>query len=94
MDRDGDVGINPLGRGDEEVAARLYAAIIATESEALDGPHVVVCRSRSTGVLTFSGPYPSALDALTAVDGDERAERRAGNRDLAFHVARLFPPLT
>lgn len=75
-----------------EVGARLLSAIIAHEMQALDAPHVVVCRTVGGGLETFSGPYPSVVEALAVAERDAREEEAAGNFDLQFDVAPLLPP--
>jgi hypothetical protein len=78
---------------DNEVSARLLGAIIAREMEALDAPHVVVCRSLGSGTLTFIGPYPSGVQAMAVAQRDARAEQAAGHADIEYDVAPLFPPM-
>lgn len=78
---------------DPEVLARLFAAVMSAETEALESPHVVVRQDLATGGTTLNGPYESAVAALAAADRDERAERSRGEGDLGFGVIRLCPPL-
>lgn len=78
---------------DPEVLARLFAALMSAETEAIDSPYVVVRQDLETGAATFNGPYESAVAALTAADRDECRERSPGEGDLRFGVIRLCPPL-
>ncbi|NHA00866.1 hypothetical protein G5V59_15640 [Nocardioides sp. W3-2-3] len=78
---------------DPDVLARLFAAMMSAETEALDSPYVVVRRDRSTGRTLFNGPYESAIAALAAADRDERIESGRDGADLGFGVVRLCPPL-
>ena len=77
---------------DNEVNARLFGAIMALEMEALDAPHIVVCRTLRSSQVTFSGPYPSGVEALAAAERSARAQEATGTCDLEFDVAPLFPP--
>ncbi|SDP59530.1 hypothetical protein SAMN04489867_3061 [Pedococcus dokdonensis] len=63
------------------------------EASEIDLPHVVICRAPGADVDSFSGPYPSALEALMAAEIQNRVERAAGGvGEVTFHVAAIYPP--
>lgn len=72
--------------------------ISRVESQALDEPYVVLCRSRRhpLELLTVSGPYPDALAALAAATAEQAAELHwsRGINDLLFEVAPLHTDST
>ncbi|NYG08633.1 hypothetical protein BJ986_003120 [Phycicoccus badiiscoriae] len=82
--------LDNLGKTAEDVTEFLVALTI---SEA-DLPHIVICRSADTDVLTFSGPYSNGLLAVLAADREQRLEGApAGDPSMTFTVAPLYPAL-
>lgn len=61
----------------------------------MDLPHIVLCRDSKGVTASFSGPYPSAVEALVAADLEHRIEAASdGAEALTFQVAALYPALT
>ncbi|CUR55630.1 hypothetical protein NOCA2290017 [metagenome] len=78
-----------IGRDGVDAYARLMSTLVQEELALLVGPHIVVCSSRDSTTLAYTGPYPDGLTALIA------AERDAGqieDDDLEFRVSPLLPP--
>jgi hypothetical protein len=60
----------------------------------MDLPHIVLCRDSRGVSASFSGPYPSAIEALVAADIEQQIESESdGQEALTFHVAALYPAL-
>jgi hypothetical protein len=60
----------------------------------VDLPHIVLCKDARGTTASFSGPYPSAVEALVAAELEQRIEAEADGPDaLTFHVAALYPAL-
>lgn len=61
----------------------------------LDLPHIVMCMDPSGAVVSYFGPYTSALEAMVAAEIEGEIEREAaGGMPVTFHVAALYPALT
>ena len=61
----------------------------------MDLPHIVLCRDSKGATASFSGPYPSAVEALVAADCEHRLESASDGVDaVTFQVAALYPALT
>jgi hypothetical protein len=61
----------------------------------MDLPHIVLCRDSKGATASFSGPYPSAVEALVAADCEHRLESASDGIDaVTFQVAALYPALT
>ena len=76
---------SPAGPGYQRLAASLASA----ERERLHLPHIVIAEDAVSGVITYTGPYPSGLDAATAIE----RHRRAVGGDTIYGIAPLFPAL-
>jgi hypothetical protein len=64
------------------------------ERREIDMPHVVISRHVTTGELSYSGPYSSAISALQAAELEHTLELYGGgDGQITFHVAALYPPL-
>jgi hypothetical protein len=75
---------DPVGRLIEDI-------VVQSLLDDLDLPHVVVCGS-STGIITLTGPFPTALAALEAAAREEAHERAQDPQsDLTFGVRALNP---
>jgi hypothetical protein len=60
----------------------------------MDLPHIVLCKDARGATASFSGPYPSAVEALVAADIEHQIESASdGPEALTFHVAALYPAL-
>ncbi|SDP59411.1 hypothetical protein SAMN04489867_3056 [Pedococcus dokdonensis] len=70
---------------------RISDFLVAMELSELDLPHIVLTRGDDFGVVTYSGPYLHAVDALTAAEAQHRIQVNSGGGDLTFHVAALYP---
>lgn len=58
-----------------------------------DGPHIVVARDPDDGSTYFTGPYPTALAALTAADGAARRQEETPDQvQLEISVAPIVEP--
>jgi len=63
-------------------------------SDEVDRPHLVLTLDTTTGTVTVSGPYRTAMGALCAADVEYQVDRDEGGKgELTFHVARLHPPI-
>lgn len=94
-----DVNPPPPGAYPVEDLARLSAgtaslllrrATIEAEADATTCAHIVISRDVTTGVVTYSGPYPTGLEALT------RAHQLIGThreRDAAWEFKVTVAPL-
>ncbi|MGE0166684.1 MAG: hypothetical protein AB7I40_06585 [Nocardioides sp.] len=80
----------PDGRNAGEVYERLMATLVNEEVGSLMRPHIVVCSSRDTAMVCYSGPYPDGLSALIAAERDAR--QVFDDLDLHFQVSPLLPP--
>lgn len=61
----------------------------------MDLPHIVLCRDARGVTASFSGPYPSAIEALVAADLEYQIESESdGAESLTFHVAALYPAIS
>jgi hypothetical protein len=61
----------------------------------MDLPHIVFSRDARGFMASFSGPYPTAVEALVAADIEEQIERETdGAQTLTFHIAALYPALS
>lgn len=79
-----------IGDGVPEKIAELLGRLFLEE---LEQPHIVVCSAGSGVAPTFSGPYSSALEAMTAAEDERRREVAAGSHDLTFSVAPIYPAM-
>lgn len=67
--------------------------LVADSMRELDLPHAVVCRDQSSGVESFSGPYPSGLAALCAAEAEHLVEfGHDPDSSMVFAVVPLMPP--
>lgn len=68
----------------------LMERILQQECAEMDRPHVVICRMRGTGVVSYQGPYATGMEAVIAADQEAAVE---GPSDYAveFSVAPLHP---
>ena len=83
------------GDGQWDWHTRVERILVDIELAEIEMPHIVLCRNVHNGDVSYSGPYPSALAALTAADHERAVERRAGGAgELSFHVAPLYPAYT
>lgn len=58
----------------------------------LDEPHILVCTDRGTGVTTYTGPFPTGYDALSALDEHEAGQQPVpGGRSVVCALAPLLP---
>ena len=60
----------------------------------MDLPHVVYSRDAQGTMASFSGPYPTAIDACVAAEIEHQIDLECdGSPTLSFHVAPLYPAL-
>ena len=77
------------GPGDMELVARIMYSMEVAE---IDMPHVVIAMVPGCPPASYSGPYPSALAALTVAEAEHRAVLAAGGTgEVRFRVAALYP---
>jgi hypothetical protein len=76
--------------------ARLVADLLfGIEHDEIDLPHIVLSRTVATGEVSYSGPYPDGLSALSAAEVEHAVEvDGGGDGQITFHVAALYPPLS
>ena len=75
----------------EIMHAFLSRAVAAAAREEIDLPHIVICRDRETGAVSYSGPFPNGLTALVVTEREADSERRAGGvSTMEFSVAALL----
>lgn len=79
----------------ETLAILMTNNILAAEVEEMDRPHLVITIDPSNGHRSYSGPYPSGLHALLAVE-QERADQNGslcdGEPAWQFEIAPLYEP--
>jgi hypothetical protein len=60
----------------------------------MDLPHVVYSKDAQGTMASFSGPYPTAIEACVAADIEHQIDLECdGAPTLTFHVAPLYPAL-
>lgn len=60
----------------------------------MDLPHVVYSKDAQGAMASFSGPYPTAIEACVAADIEHQIDLECeGSPTLTFHVAPLYPAL-
>ncbi|MFD1247357.1 hypothetical protein ACFQ3F_06115 [Nocardioides ginsengisoli] len=64
----------------------------AAGADELSLPHIVITRDVPTGVLTYSGPYPSALEAMAAADAERCRSTQDPGWEVTFDIAPLCEP--
>lgn len=67
-------------------------AMVRSEVEEIDRPHVVIARDQSTGSQWISGPYVDALAAAVAVEHERHFDRTIQDSGRAYSVAPLLEP--
>jgi hypothetical protein len=74
--------------------ADLFAdGIAAAGADELSLPHIVITRDVPTGVLTYSGPYASAFEAMAAADAQRcRQTTQDPGWEVTFDIAPLCEP--
>jgi F420-dependent methylenetetrahydromethanopterin dehydrogenase len=78
---------------DEALTELLMRRVAATEAEEVSLPHILITLDVVTNVVTYSGPYASAVDALRAADVERsRQEQRHPDWRVTIDVAPLFAP--
>lgn len=90
------VGAYPVedlaGMSDSAAEMLLRRATLEAESEAASCPHILITRDTVTGVVTYSGPFESGLEALTMAHDFVGKYRGLDPRwDFTLTVAPLFP---
>lgn len=76
----------------EVVRAFVVRAVSGAAVAEVDLPHIVVCRDPETRTTSYSGPFPTAVDALVAAEREGAEDRRVGaGPPMEFSVAALFP---
>lgn len=84
----GDAESNPLH-------SKLSGFMVEMSRAEMDLPHIVFSRDGRGCMDSFSGPYPTAIEALVAADIEQQIEREAdGGHTLTFHIAALYPALS
>ncbi|HEV7171801.1 hypothetical protein [Pedococcus sp.] len=74
--------------------SRLSAFVVEMTRAEMELPHIVYARDARGCMDSFSGPYPTAMEALVAADVEQQIEREADCRHpLTFHIAALYPAL-
>jgi hypothetical protein len=63
-------------------------ALCQISLEELDLPHVVICHDDESGLLTYAGPFGTAMEALVAAEAE--STESAGTQ-LRYSVAPLYP---
>ncbi|QGN58968.1 hypothetical protein [Nostocoides sp. HKS02] len=75
--------------------ARLAGFMVEMARAEMDLPHIVFSRDARGCMDSFSGPYPTALEALVAADIEQQIEREVDSgHALSFHIAALYPALS
>lgn len=75
--------------------ARLAGFMVEMARAEMDLPHIVFSRDARGCMDSFSGPYPTALEALVAADIEQQIDGEAdGGHALTFHIAALYPRLS
>jgi hypothetical protein len=70
----------------------LHRASIEAETDAATCPHILITRDTATGVVTYSGPFGTGLEALTTAHEFVGKYRDLDPRwDFTLTVAPLFP---
>lgn len=70
----------------------LTRAVSEASREEIDLPHIVLCRDRESGAVTYAGPFPDGLAALVFAEQESRADRRSDRATpMQFSVAALLP---
>ena len=78
-----------LGPDAVDAYIRLMSSLVNEEVEQLTRPHIVICTSRDSQMVAYTGPYPDGLTALLAA---ERDAGQVADGDLDFRVSPLLPP--
>jgi len=72
-------------------AMLLQRAIAEAETDAAECPHILITRDTATGVVTYSGPFPTGLEALERAHAFVEKYRDLEPRwDFTVTVAPLF----
>jgi len=80
------------GMSTSAAAMLLHRATIEAETEAANCPHLLITQDTATGVITYSGPFPTGLEALhRAHDFVEKYRGLKPRWDFTLTVAPLFP---
>ena len=83
---------DPDGGG--SLQGRLGGFLVELARAEMDLPHIVLCKDSRGTMASFSGPYPTAIEALIAADIEQQIEFESdGQEALTFHVAALYPAL-
>jgi hypothetical protein len=70
----------------------LHRARIESEAETAKLPHIVITRDVETGTISYSGPFPTGLEALTVAHRFVQQNRVLDPRwTFTLTVAPLFP---
>lgn len=83
-------------RNAQSVRDRLGEVIAQMARDEMDLPYVVYSRDAAGALTSFSGPYPSAVDAFVAADIEQSLEPNGGPGRAALQilVAPLYPALS
>lgn len=80
------------GMSTSAAAVLLRRAVIEAETDAAECPHLLITRDCATGVVTYSGPFPTGLEALQRAQEFVDKYRGLEPRwDFTLTVAPLFP---
>lgn len=72
-----------------EILARAIGRAAVAE---LDMPHIVICRDDATGAVSYSGPFPDALEALVFAERESALDRALNiGEPMRFSAAALYP---
>ncbi len=72
-----------------EILARAIGRAAVAE---LDLPHIVICRDATTGAVSYSGPFPDALEALVFAERESALDRALNvGEPMRFSAAALYP---
>jgi len=79
---------------DEALTELLIRRVAATEAEEVSLPHILVTVDVVTNVVTYSGPFASAVDALRAADLERSRQQQQCHPGwgVTVDVAPLFAP--
>lgn len=81
---------DPRRARSDRFMSMLINSIARTEATELDMPHIVAIRDTPTGIVSYAGPYSSALAALVAAE--QEADGLPEDEQLTFSILPLFPP--
>lgn len=78
----------------EALTDLLMRRLAATEAEEVSLPHILVTCDLLTGVVTYCGPFVTAIDALRAADIERARQQDHCGPDwgVSVTVAPLFEP--